>query len=258
MDHVSRTQTDSTSVGDDLPLWREHYRSFTRLYHGRDDIIAHRRDGRYVDVAGEGLTLDRFRAHVEGRETYAIYNRDDAGMVRFGLFDLDIFPRDQGWDNLLRSMPAKKEETLRLVAALGETGLQADNLLVEFPTVGYHVLIFFTAPVPAGELKAAMAAILDRCHLADVPFYPRNLDGPWGDRIQLPLRVNLNTGRRSNFVADLATFDPLHYPDDPDFLSAGPGNPGGPALGEPCPVTGEPLVVVDQTPGRGALAPGDE
>ncbi len=217
MDYLSPTQTGSPPAGGDQTLWLARYRSFTRLYHGRHDIVAQRRDGRYVDVAGQGLTLDRFRAHVEGRETYAIYNRGDAGMVRFGLFDLDIFPRDQGWDNLLRSLPAKKEEALRLVAALGETGLHAGNLLVEFPTVGYHILIFFAAPVPARELKTAMAAILDRCHLADVPFYPRNLNGPWGDRIQLPLRVNLNTGRRSNFVADLAAFDPLHYPDDPDF-----------------------------------------
>ncbi len=168
-------------------------------------------------MEGEGLTLDRFRDHVQMKDTYTIYNRDDAGMVRFGLFDLDIFPRDQGWPNLLRALPGRKEEALRLVRTLVETGLSPANILAEFPTVGYHILIFFRSPVPARDLKAAMAAVLRRGGLPDVPCYPRKVDEPWGDRIQLPLRVNLNTGRRSNFVADLPAFDPLDYPDEPDF-----------------------------------------
>ncbi len=212
MDDSSGNHLDPTLPGDDL-----EYRSFTRLYRGRDDVVARLCDGRYVDVEGQGLTLDRFRAHVEGRETYAIYNRDDGGRVRFGLFDLDILPRDQGWENLVRALPAKKEQAQRLVRALLATGLSADNLLIEFPTVGYHVLVFFAAPVSASDLKAVMAAILGRCNLTEVPFYPRKVGEPWGDRIQLPLRVNLNTGRRSNFVADLSAFDPLHYPEAPDF-----------------------------------------
>jgi hypothetical protein len=51
-----------------------------------------------------------------------------------------------------------------------------------------------------------------------MPFYPRNTEeGLYGDRIQLPLRVNRNTSRRSNFIRDLEAFDPEHYETDPDF-----------------------------------------
>ncbi len=197
--------------------WRRRYESFVRLYKGRDDVIAERRGAEYVPVHGAGLTFERFMEHLRMEKTFAIYNKDDAGMVNFGLFDVDIFPRDQGWDKLLLSMDEKKRETARIMQTLAEMGLTRRNMLIEFPTVGFHLLIFFDKPVPGKQLKTLMRFVLKRAGLEQVPFYPKKVDEPWGDRVQLPLRVNLNTSRRSNFVRDLESFDPLNYPAEPDF-----------------------------------------
>ncbi len=197
--------------------WRKNYASFVRLYKGREDVIAERRDGEYVALEGNGLTFERFIDHVQMKATYALYNRDDEGRVQFGLFDVDVFPRDQGWDKLLLSMDDKKAETLRIMTTLGDMGLAKNNMLVEFPTVGFHLLIFFDQPVQAKALKSLMRFALKTAGLEGIPIYPTKVDAPWGDRVQLPLRINLNTGRRSNLVRDLASFDPLNYSPEPDF-----------------------------------------
>lgn len=197
--------------------WRENYAFFVRLYKGRQDVIAERRDGEYVELKGSGLTFERFIDHVQMKSTYAIFNKDDDGCVNFGLFDVDVFPRDQGWDKLLLSMDEKKGETLRIMQILGELGLRRENMLVEFPTVGYHLLIFFERPVPGKTLKNLMRFVLKTAGLERIPIYPTKMDATYGDRVQLPLRINLNTGRRSNLVRDLPSFDPLNYPSEPDF-----------------------------------------
>ena len=115
-------------------------------------------------------------------------------------------------------MDEKKRETARIMQTLMEMGLDRRNLLIEFPTVGFHLLLFFDQPVPANALKTVMRFVLRKSGLEQVPFYPRQVeDAPWGDRVQLPLRINLNTTRRSNFVQDLESFDPEHYAAEPDF-----------------------------------------
>lgn len=197
--------------------WRGCYESFVRLYKGRNDVIAERRGTGYVPVLSAGLTFERFMEHVRMEKTFAIYNKDDAGKVNFGLFDVDIFPRDQGWDKLLLAMDEKKRETARIMQTLTDLGLERRNLLIEFPTVGFHLLIFFDQPVSGKALKTVMRFVLKRSGLDKIPFYPRKVDEPWGDRVQLPLRVNINTSRQSNFVRDLESFDPQNYSTEPDF-----------------------------------------
>lgn len=198
-------------------MWQSRYASFVRLFRGREDVIAERRNGEYVPVPGAGLTFERFCDHVQMRKTFAVYNRDDAGTVHFGLFDLDILPRNQGWEKLLLSMGSKKAEVFRVMETLTEMGLERRNLLLEFPTVGYHLFIFFEQPVPMQQLKTLMRFVLTRSGLERTPFYPRRTDAPWGDPIQLPLRINKNTAHRSNFIRNLETFDPEHYSSEPDF-----------------------------------------
>ncbi len=197
--------------------WRARYESFARLYKGRNDVIAERRGAGYVPVHSAGLTFERFMEHIRMEKTFAIYNKDDAGNVSFGLFDVDVLPRDQGWDKLLLSMDEKKRETACIMQTLVDLGLERRNMLIEFPTVGYHLLIFFDQPVSAKALKTVMRFVLRRSGLEQIPFYPKQVNEPWGDRVQLPLRVNLNTNRQSNFVRDLESFDPQHYSTEPDF-----------------------------------------
>ena len=57
--------------------------------------------------------------------------------------------------------------------------------------------------------KAKMIVLASNC--------PKKVKDDWGDRVQLPLRINLNTSRRSNFIRDLASFDPENYADEPDW-----------------------------------------
>ncbi len=204
--------------GVEEQAWRARYDLFVSLYRGREDVIAEHRNGEYEPVEGTGLTFERFLEHVRKEKTYAVYNKDDAGMVRFGLFDVDIFPRNEGWEKLLPFMDEKKQETSRIMQTLLEMGLERRNLLIEFPTVGFHLFLFFDGPVPARDLKALMGFVLKRAGLEKIPFYPRKVEGSrWGDRIQLPLRINRNTSRRSNFIRDLDSFDPERYDENPDF-----------------------------------------
>ena len=199
--------------------WQKRYEAFVRLYRGRDDVIAERQsDGGYLPVEGAGLTFERFLDHVGQRKTYAIYNMDDSKRVSFGLFDVDVPGRKQGWETVRAGIEKKREESLRIMKTLLDMGLKRENLLLEFPTVGFHVLVFFKDPVPAVNVKNMMERVLKTNSLSHIPFYPRKIeDSPYGDRIQLPLRINMNTSMRSNFIRDLEQFDPEHYREAPDF-----------------------------------------
>jgi len=108
MDIENRDEHDLSKSEEEL--WRHHYEAFVRLYKGRNDAIAEWRDTEYSTVHGAGLTFKRFLDHVQLRKKYAIYNKDDAGRVCFGLFDVDILPRDQGWEQLLLSMDEKRRD----------------------------------------------------------------------------------------------------------------------------------------------------
>ena len=198
-------------------MWRRRYEAFVRLYKGRDDVIAERQNGEYVALQGAGLTFERFLDHVFMKKTYAVYNKDDAGRVNFGLFDVDVLQRGRGWDAILPELEEKRRETALIMQTLVGMGLQRRNMLLEFPTVGFHLLIFFDNPVPAKALKTVMRFVLQRSGLEQVPSYPKKTEQARGDRVQLPLRINLNTSKRSNFIRDLDSFDPAKYDDEPDF-----------------------------------------
>jgi hypothetical protein len=199
--------------------WLRNYQTFIRLYRGRHDIIAEQNEeGEYRAVPGEGLTFERFLEHIFLQKTYAIYNLDDSKRVSFGLFDADVFPRKQEWPKMRLGIEKKREETFRIMSLLMGMGLKRENILLEFPTVGFHLLIFFKDPAPARDVKYLMRTVLEKLQLSEMPFYPKKTEeSPYGDRVQLPLRVNRNTSMRSNFIRDLKTFAPEHYEADPDF-----------------------------------------
>ena len=124
-------------------LLRKHYETFVRLYKGRDDVIAEQQgEEGYTLVEGQGLSLESFIDHLYLRKTYAIYNMDDLKRVHFGLFDIDVLHRKQGWSAVLSEIEEKKKESLRITKTLLDVGLRRKNILIEFPTVGFHTLIF--------------------------------------------------------------------------------------------------------------------
>ena len=193
------------------------YRLFMKIYRGREDCAAVKKAGAYSQVPG-GLTFERFREHISLTNTYAIYQMDPSGNVSFCLFDLDVLPRKQEWRILKDKIVMEKEKTLRLINTLASVGIQRENILMEFPTVGYHLILCFTRPIPAVKVKRFMESTLLQSGLAKTPFYPRSVEaGTAGDRIQLPFRMNTNTGRRANLISDLDSFDPENYDPEPDF-----------------------------------------
>ncbi|MDF1591194.1 MAG: hypothetical protein P1P89_06740 [Desulfobacterales bacterium] len=193
------------------------YRNFIKIYRGRDDCAAVKKAGAYSKVPG-GLTFERFREHVTLVNTYAIYQMDPAGNVSFCLYDLDVLPRKQEWRILKDKIVLEKEKTLRVIRTLASLGIQRENILMEFPTVGYHLILYFTRPVSAMKVKRFVESTLEQSGLAETPFYPRSVEaGTTGDRIQLPFRMNTNTGRRANLISDLVSFDPENYDPVPDF-----------------------------------------
>jgi len=193
------------------------YRNFIKIYRGREDCAAVKKEGVYSQVSG-GLTFERFREHVTLVNTYAIYQMDPDGNVSFCLYDLDVLPRKQEWGILKDKIVLEREKTLRVISTLASVGIQRENILMEFPTVGYHLILYFTRPIPAVKVKRFMESTLKQSGLAETPFYPRSVQtGTTGDRIQLPFRMNTNTGRRANLISDLVSFDPENYDPEPDF-----------------------------------------
>ncbi len=195
----------------------KEYQLFSKCYRGREDFVAVRKNGSYEQIAG-GLTYERFQEHIELVNTYALYQMDASGNVSFCLFDLDVLPRKQEWEILVKKIALEKEKTRRVIQTLLSFGIKKENILIEFPTVGYHLVLSFSNPTPATIVKRFVEMTLEKSGLTDTPFYPRNVQaGTFGDRVQLPFRINNNTGRRSNLVKDLESFDPEDYDQTPDF-----------------------------------------
>ena len=206
--------------------WRQRYELFVARYRGRQDAIGLQGPDRSFHPVSGGLSYRRFRQHIRGNSTYAIYNRDDAGGVSFILFDLDVLPRlPRPWEQWLEALSIKKKQAQALIRTLETMGISPNQVMVEFPTVGFHVLMFMAEPLPAPKAKLFAQLARDRAGLRfETPFYP-NETGGRGDLVPLPLRRNLITGRRSNFVRDLSTFDPSNYSEEPDFVPLEMVNP---------------------------------
>lgn len=132
------------------------YALFSKLYRGRDDRVGLWREDAYYPLAG-GFTFERFCEHLDLREKYALYAADDLGRVWFGLFDFDVLPRDQGWESLLPRLAGEKEKVLRLMGHLRAIGVPDEAMVVEFPTVGYHLLLSFAEPLLSRSVKASCA-----------------------------------------------------------------------------------------------------
>ena len=209
--------TDSETENEKNVLWVHEYELFSQCYRGRADWVGIRKNGAYERIPG-GLTYERFKEHIELVNTYALYQMDDSGEVSFCLFDLDVLPRNQPWEVLLKKIALEKEKTRQVIKTLLSFGIQKENMLIEFPTVGYHLVLSFSQPLPATIVKKFVQLTLAESGLTDTPFYPRTIEkGTLGDRIQLPFRVNNNTGRRANLITDFESFDPQNYNQTPDF-----------------------------------------
>lgn len=198
---------------------RRHYELFVRCYRGRSDVVAQQQmDGSFRTLSG-GFTYKRFKEHMAQTNIYGLYNLDDAGNVGFLMYDMDVFPRTRvTYKQLVPKLRDKVEQVQTLIRTLGALGVAPDQVLVEFPTVGFHVVLPFAQPIPVREAKAFGRLAREQAGLRyETPFYPHEVSG-YGDMVRLPLRLNNLTGHRSNFVRDITSFDPASYDQTPDFI----------------------------------------
>ncbi|MBI2917105.1 MAG: hypothetical protein HYY01_03840 [Chloroflexi bacterium] len=139
------------------------------------------KDGSFKTLPG-GFTYARFLEQIAQTNNYAAYNLDDAGLVGFLMYDMDVFPRlKESWEELVPKLWAKRDQVQALISALGQLGVQPDQVLVEFPTVGYHIVLPFAEPLPVREAKAFGRLARDRAGLRhETPFYPHEVSG-YGD-----------------------------------------------------------------------------
>ncbi|MDF1555481.1 MAG: hypothetical protein P1P84_20590 [Deferrisomatales bacterium] len=190
---------------------------FSKVYRGRDDRVALWQEAGYRPVPG-GLDASRLGEHLRLENTYALYPEDDDGGVWFALFDLDVLPRRQEWRVMREKIEGERAKTLRLMETLLDLGLRRENLLLEFPTVGFHLVLCFSEPVAVAPVRRFMQHALERAGLGGTPYYPKqSAPGAPGKPVQIPFRMNRNTGRRSNLIEDIETFDPDAYDPTPDF-----------------------------------------
>ena len=190
-------------------LLKRYYQLFVRCYCGRHDIAAQQhKDGSFKPISG-AFTHERFLEQVRQTNVYGIYNLDDDGKVAFIMYDMDVFPRiKETWEELVPKLRAKTEQVQALITTLGELGIAPDQVLVEFPTVGYHVVLSLSDALPVRQAKAFGRLARNQAGLQyEMPFYPEEVSGH-GDMVRLPLRLNNFTLHRSNFIRDLASFDP--------------------------------------------------
>ena len=147
----------------------------------RDDYALQRASGLYAR-AGQPLTRDLLRAHLQGRLTLGTYVIDEQGCCRFAVYDAD------SQDGLLLLLALQQ----RLATAGMASCLEASRR-------GAHLWVFLARPTPAGVVRGWLHPYTP----AGVEFYPKqetaSPERP-GSLIRVPLGIHRRCGRRYPFV----------------------------------------------------------
>lgn len=158
----------------------------------------------------QDLTPEAWQDHIgDGPHLGAFVQRAD-GTVQFSMFDIDISPLGAPREEMLRQMEILKPQAIKVRDALMAGGLTPEQVLVEYSGSGYHLWIFFEAPLPAAMARWVMLGACKRAGL-DLRYKPCHLEEPAKDRVWLPMRINRSQQVRSVWVADLASFNPAQY-----------------------------------------------
>ena len=158
----------------------------------------------------EPLTPTVVRAHLLGAHTVGVYPVRQDGTARFVAFDLDVARYALGQ---AARQPAGVERLLQRALGVARTLLDAaaslglPAYLERSGWKGYHVWLFFEAPVPAAGLRRLAAALLRRIPApppdVTVEVFPKQSrvrSGGLGNLIKLPLGVHRVTGALGLFV----------------------------------------------------------
>ena len=155
-------------------LMRNEVVSYASLFvHRWDTYAVQQRDGGYVRVGSEPLSLPLLMAHIEGRITLGTYLLDAQGTCSFAVFDDD---RDDG--------------LMWLAVLAGELAREGIPTILEASRRGGHLWIHFAEPTSGATVRAWL---LPYAQAFRMELYPKQdaLDrGMWGSLIRLPLGIH--------------------------------------------------------------------
>lgn len=181
--------------------------------HRRDVFAEQHEDGSYRPVRRpiEELDVEEHLGGLRSLGSYSIDPTDDT--VGFAVFDLDTY------DEKALEFLCKRVEGLCHDSGIGRVHYAPCLLLESSGGKGYHIWLFFDAPVPARDVRAWAAVVkeaydehrrpVDRGESDDCgewPFleiFPKQdtvPEGGFGNLVKLPLGVHAKSGRRSEVI----------------------------------------------------------
>ena len=173
---------------------------FMSLFSGREDVFSIQTMEGYYPVR-RPLEVKDVVEHFAGRKTIGIYVMRSDDTVKFAAIDVDIAKNaSEDEEILLSSCKVVAQEVYKLVTA---EGLKA---YVEFSgKKGYHIWIFFDAPVPAYKIRYVLKKIVEKINVPDnlkVEVFPKQdkLNGGLGNLIKAPLGKHVRTGKWCVFL----------------------------------------------------------
>lgn len=149
--------------------------------------------------------------HLKGEKTVGVYQLDPDANVKWLCFDCDIFKN--AMEKELIPFEEGLKRTRAQATALAQTlqNYGIDFLVEHSGRRGYHVFVFFDAPVQASKVRSIGYFILDHAEPPEhvgTEIYPKQTDNRgFGNLVKLPLGIHKKSGKRSLFVS--RKFEPL-------------------------------------------------
>lgn len=133
----------SSTINPILPIM------FDTLFRAREDAFGVMRDGGKIECVREPYSAERMRAHLEGRESLAVYPLLDDGTCPWACADFDC-----------KDAPERAREAAEAVRReLSGAGIV--SWLERSKSKGYHLWAFFEGKVEAALARALLSAALN-------------------------------------------------------------------------------------------------
>jgi hypothetical protein len=190
-------------------VWR-----FEAIFRGRRDI----RGALHGECVKQSVTIKDYVKHLTGKESLGVYPLLQDGTCHWCAADVDV-------EDL--------KKAVQLVEALAALGVGRGVWIERSKSKGYHVFIFFDAPVPAVTARTVMKTALRAAGLpVTTEIFPKQSalsdETRFGNYLNLPYHAAGKTDRR--VMLDLRTLYPLSVHDFLERL-------------EPFPASALPLVL---------------
>ena len=167
-------------------------KAFMDLFNGRKDRwggIIEKPDGTKSGVSNPGpVTEKHYKEHLEGKTSIGIYHLLDDGTVNFFTIDLD-------WHDEKKHGKPDFGVALKVQAFFEKEFKMPIYIANSKSLLGFHLYGFFTAPVPAVEIRKICIYALKKLDLSNTEIFPKQdkIDPPgptgtvkYGNYINIP------------------------------------------------------------------------